>query len=125
MKKTVLISAAVSGLILGATSTTFAACTSEDKAPTGEQATEALELPKHACKTYNDCKNQGGCKTGDNGCKAKNSCKGKGGCATVAHHGCAKQNECAKQGGCGSGDNGCKAKNSCKGKGGCAVPIKH
>ena len=29
----------------------------------------------------NECKGQGGCKTGDNGCAGKNSCKGKGGCA--------------------------------------------
>ncbi len=36
-----------------------------------------------AMKGKNDCKGQGGCKTGDNGCKGKNSCKGKGGCNTM------------------------------------------
>ncbi len=36
---------------------------------------------KHACKGMNECKGQGGCKSGDNGCAGKNSCKGKGGCA--------------------------------------------
>jgi len=39
-------------------------------------------MAKHACAGKNDCKGQGGCKTGDAGCSAKNSCKGKGGCAT-------------------------------------------
>jgi len=39
-------------------------------------------MAKHSCAGKNDCKGQGGCKTGDAGCKAKNSCKGKGGCAT-------------------------------------------
>jgi hypothetical protein len=36
---------------------------------------------KHACQGMNDCKGQGGCKSGDNGCAGKNSCKGQGGCA--------------------------------------------
>jgi hypothetical protein len=121
MKKTALLSAAIGGLILGATATTFSACSKDD----ATTSTDKAELPKHACKGFNKCQGQGGCKTGDGGCRGKNSCEKKGGCATVAHHGCAKQNDCAKQGGCGSGDNGCKAKNSCKGKGGCAVPIKH
>jgi hypothetical protein len=42
----------------------------------------AKSMAKHACAAKNDCKGQGGCKTGDAGCKGKNSCKGKGGCAT-------------------------------------------
>jgi hypothetical protein len=37
---------------------------------------------QHDCKGNNECKGQGGCKTGDNGCKGQNSCKGKGGCKT-------------------------------------------
>ena len=40
------------------------------------------EAGKHGCKGHNECKGQGGCKTGDAGCKGKNTCKGKGGCAT-------------------------------------------
>ena len=40
---------------------------------------------KHDCKGLNECKGQGGCKTGDNGCAGKNSCKGKGGCAVPPH----------------------------------------
>jgi len=39
-------------------------------------------MAKHGCAGQNDCKGQGGCKTGDAGCSGKNSCKGKGGCAT-------------------------------------------
>ena len=39
-------------------------------------------MAKHSCAGKNDCKGQGGCKTGDGGCSGKNSCKGKGGCAT-------------------------------------------
>ena len=42
---------------------------------------------KHVCKGKNDCKGQGGCKSGDNGCAGKNSCKGKGGCAVPPHEG--------------------------------------
>jgi len=41
-----------------------------------------LDGGTHACKGANDCKGQGGCKTGDNGCKGQNSCKGHGGCKT-------------------------------------------
>ncbi len=41
---------------------------------------------KHACKGMNECKGQGGCKSGDNGCVGKNSCKGKGGCAVTGKH---------------------------------------
>lgn len=44
----------------------------------------ANEAGKHDCKGHNECKGQGGCKTGDEGCKGKNSCKGKGGCNTSA-----------------------------------------
>ena len=132
MKKTKspIIAAAISGLILGATS----GCSSEDPKTTpadpgkitkpedpgaGKGTTPAAnEVAKHACKGLNACKGQGG---GD----GKNDCKAKGECATVAKHGCKGKNTCKNLGGCGSGDNGCKAKNSCEGKGGCAVPIKH
>lgn len=43
------------------------------------------EAGKHDCKGHNECKGQGGCKTGDNGCKGKNSCKGHGGCKSEGH----------------------------------------
>jgi hypothetical protein len=82
------------------------------------------KAPKHVCKAMNDCKGQGGCKTGDGGCAAKNTCKGKGGCATTPKHECRGKNECKGQGGCGTKASGCQGKNECKGKGGCAIPIK-
>jgi len=43
-------------------------------------AGEEKEEHKHDCAGKNECKGQGGCKSGDNGCAGKNSCKGKGGC---------------------------------------------
>ena len=46
----------------------------------GKSESEA-GIAKHACKSRNECKGQGGCTTGDNSCAGKNSCKGKGGCA--------------------------------------------
>jgi hypothetical protein len=131
MKKTKspIIAAAISGLILGATS----GCSADDPAakpadpgtnqkpadPGAGKGTDpaAKEVAKHACKGLNGCKNQGA--------SGKNECKSKGDCATVAHHSCKGKNTCKGKGGCGSGDNGCKAKNSCKGKGGCKVPVKH
>jgi hypothetical protein len=129
MKKTKspLIAAAISGLILGATSGCSADETKTDPAdkskttdPVDKSKTTdpaSVEKEKHACKGYNTCKNKG--KSGNNECSKK------GDCATVDHHGCKGKNTCKNLGGCGSGDNGCKAKNSCKGKGGCAIPIKH
>lgn len=79
MKKSrsVLVSAAVAGLLLGG-STSLTAC----KASPQMEA----QLDRHACKAMNSCKGQGGCKAGDNGCAGKNSCKGKGGCAVPVHH---------------------------------------
>ena len=50
----------------------------------GDDPKKPAEKPKevkHDCAKKNDCKGQGGCKTGDGGCAGKNSCKGKGGCA--------------------------------------------
>jgi hypothetical protein len=133
--KTSLLSAAVAGLLFGATS-----CKKEGPvAPEGNQpkgeapkgaASKALPAAlevgktkeKHACAKLNSCNGKGGCATGDNKCAGKNSCTGKGGCATVEHHTCAKLNECSKQGGC----MGKAGKNECAKKGGCAVPVgKH
>lgn len=125
-KKSLLLSAAVSGLLLGGAATSLTSC-SKDAAPatTTPNVTPTASMEKHACKGLNSCTGKGGCKTDANACAGKNSCKGKGGCATVEHHSCKGQNTCKNLGGCGSGDNGCKAKNSCKNKGGCAVPINH
>jgi hypothetical protein len=86
--KTLMVAAAVSGL-LGGAATMQAASTSASgtlmiKAGNASFGSASLtqDTGKHSCKGKNDCKGQGGCKSSDNGCKAKNSCKGKGGCAT-------------------------------------------
>jgi hypothetical protein len=92
-KKTLVVAAAVAGL-LGGTSArlqaqpsgqanTKVSVTQSSKA--GVRLVASLsdqDTGKHSCKGKNDCKGQGGCKSSDNGCKGKNSCKGKGGCAT-------------------------------------------
>ena len=73
--RTLIISAAMTGLLAG-TTLTLTGCSSE------KSASSESSLNKHDCKGQNSCKGQGGCNTGDMGCKGKNSCKGKGGCAT-------------------------------------------
>ncbi len=85
--KTLMVAAAVSGLLSGAA--TMQAATSHAVNPVlkaGKASFSSASLhqdtTKHSCKGKNDCKGQGGCKSSDNGCKGKNSCKGKGGCAT-------------------------------------------
>jgi hypothetical protein len=124
MKKTsIVLTAAVSGLLLGAATLTSCSKAASTSAPTGNATQAAAD--KHACKSLNSCQGKGGCRSGNNGCAGKNSCQGKGGCATAAHHSCKTQNACKSQGGCKSGDNGCAGKNSCQGKGGCGVPVKH
>jgi hypothetical protein len=93
--KTLILTAAVSGLLGGTTlraaQTPGIASQPNSKASVRSDAKAGVRLvssvndddkSKHSCKGKNDCKGQGGCKTGDNGCKGKNSCKGKGGCAT-------------------------------------------
>jgi hypothetical protein len=109
-KKSTILTAALSGLVLGST-LSLQGCKSNDS-----NANATVE--KHACAGMNTCKDKGGCKD-DNGCGGKkNECTGKGTCATVKH-GCAKQNACKGQGGC----KGTAGKNECTGKGGCAVPV--
>ena len=85
--KSLMVAAAVSGLMSGATA--LQAATTSSPSSTAQVGTAsfgtsslASHVAKHACKGQNNCKGQGGCKSGDNGCKGKNSCKGKGGCAT-------------------------------------------
>ena len=73
--RTLIISAAMAGLIAGTLTTT--GCYSADS---GKAAASDSSLNKHDCKGMNSCKGKGGCQTGDMGCKGKNSCKGKGGC---------------------------------------------
>ena len=117
-KKTTILTAALSGLVLGATMS-LQGCKGDNKDNTSN-ANAAVE--KHACAGMNTCRDKGGCKD-DNGCGGKkNDCAKKGSCATVKH-GCAKQNACRGQGGCSSGDAGCAGKNTCDKKGGCGVPV--
>ncbi len=87
--KSLLMTAAMSGLLTGATA--VSATTNNNSGANsisramGLSASSSFADPqtdKHSCKGQNSCKGQGGCKSGDNGCKGKNSCKGKGGCAT-------------------------------------------
>ena len=93
--KTIMLTAAVSGLLGGtaarlqATETSYSPENSSTiaatKAKTGKASFTKVAFQdsgKHSCKGKNDCKGEGGCKSNDNGCKGKNSCKGKGGCAT-------------------------------------------
>jgi hypothetical protein len=86
--KTMMVAAAVSGLLSGATMMHASAAVNSSATPilkAGKLSFAGVNLDKpakHSCKGKNDCKGQGGCKSGDNGCSGKNSCKGKGGCAT-------------------------------------------
>jgi len=86
--KTMMVAAAVSGLLSGATVMHASVNSSSSTTPilkAGKLSfagTDFAKAPKHSCKGKNDCKGQGGCKSSDAGCKGKNSCKGKGGCAT-------------------------------------------
>ncbi len=84
--KTLVLSAAISGLLGGASATTSNSTQTSSGNGVGSAnvklAKSFAKGDKHSCKGQNNCKGQGGCKTGDNGCKGKNSCKGKGGCNT-------------------------------------------
>jgi hypothetical protein len=82
-----LLTAALAGLMSGTTVAAQTASHANSTSPTVKAANAGLrytsaKVPKHSCKGKNDCKGEGGCKSSDNGCKGKNSCKGKGGCAT-------------------------------------------
>jgi hypothetical protein len=86
--KTMMVAAAVSGLLSGVTVVHASTGLNSSATPilkAGKLSFAGVNLDKpakHSCKGKNDCKGQGGCKSSDNGCKGKNSCKGKGGCAT-------------------------------------------
>jgi hypothetical protein len=88
MKKSLVLSAAIAGLLGGTMARLNAGVASGNAgskmSAAGQFAGSSLEAKKekHACKGQNSCKGKGGCKTSDAGCKGKNTCKGKGGCAT-------------------------------------------
>ncbi len=73
---------ATAGLFAAAMTGMLAGCQNHSGTDSGTAVT-ADAPDKHGCKGQNQCKSQGGCKTGDNGCKGQNSCKGKGGCKTM------------------------------------------
>jgi len=110
-KKSLLFSAALSGILVSGTG-----CPN-DPTKTPEKADVTGAQAKHACKGLNGCK--GG------GADGKNECAQKGSCASADwKHDCKTKNACKGQGGCKSDGNACTGKNACKGKGGCAVPKK-
>jgi hypothetical protein len=76
--RTLIISAAMSGLLAGALVNTGCQSSGDSSGKAASASDSAAS--KHDCKGMNSCKGQGGCNTGDMGCKGKNSCKGKGGC---------------------------------------------
>jgi hypothetical protein len=91
--KSLILTAAVTGLFGGTSARLNAQPVSQPNGPASVSASSNVgtavhlksnyqDSSKHSCKGKNDCKGQGGCKSSDNGCKGKNSCKGKGGCAT-------------------------------------------
>jgi hypothetical protein len=78
--RTLVISAAMAGLVAGIMATTGCQSSSDNSGKAAVSSSSDATMSKHDCKGMNSCKGQGGCKTGDMGCKGKNDCKGKGGC---------------------------------------------
>jgi len=75
----ILIAAAISGIVAGAhsnSSPTTPSIQSDDVGSVGPLESGG----KHACKGQNACKGQGGCKSEKHACKGQNACKGQGGC---------------------------------------------
>ena len=83
LTKSLLAGAAMTGLVTGGFSLQAASSVpSSGNSLSKAGSADTYAKPKdHSCKGHNDCKGQGGCKSGDNGCAGKNTCKGKGGCA--------------------------------------------
>lgn len=81
LTKSLLAGAAMSGLIAGGFTVQAASTTTSGKSIVKAGAPDTFATKDHSCKGKNECKGQGGCKSGDNGCAGKNTCKGKGGCA--------------------------------------------
>jgi hypothetical protein len=89
-KKSLIIGAALAGLLAGSSAVQASTLlpgvksgfSAQDQG--GGATSDKAKDPKdrHSCKGQNSCKGKGGCKSSDNGCKGQNSCKGKGGCRT-------------------------------------------
>ena len=83
--RTLIVTAAITGLLSGAAVRQTRADDSTNKSAAAGKEAPAKKSPKvQDCSGTNDCKGLGGCKTGDHGCKFKNDCKGKGGCSITA-----------------------------------------
>ena len=74
-----LLAAAITGLVLGASSLARAQTTAGARAQLGSDDIQQLDTSEAGAK--HGCKGQGGCKT-DSPKSDKNSCAGKGGCGT-------------------------------------------
>ena len=91
-KNSVILTAALAGLLSGTMTRVMGAPQDNGKAAQAQ----ATPDPKHACAGKNACKGTGGCATDGSknnkakaagvaekhSCAGKNSCKGNGGCAT-------------------------------------------
>lgn len=75
----ILIAAAISGIVSGAEARAEAPSVQADRAGISAQPLDEGK-GKHSCKGKNACKGQGGCKSDKHACKGKNACKGQGGC---------------------------------------------
>jgi hypothetical protein len=73
-QKTLLVAAAVTGLMTGVAVKTYA----QDSTNAPGATAPSTDTGKHDCAGKNSCKGQGGC----GGQKGTNSCKGQGGCNT-------------------------------------------
>jgi hypothetical protein len=76
----ILIAAAISGIVSGTAAREQAPSIQADLDVSGAQPLDDSKGGKHACKGKNGCKGQGGCKTDKHACKGQNACKGQGGC---------------------------------------------
>ncbi len=81
-QRTVLVAAAMAGIVTGSMLTSGCAKSTDTSVNSPGANAPAADTGKHDCQGKNSCKGQGGCKGSDNGCKGKNSCTGKGGCNT-------------------------------------------
>jgi hypothetical protein len=95
-KKSLALTAAMAGLLVGTTDRAFGSPRTGDDGNKTTKTTGKMTKEKHACAGKNSCKGKGGCATDgskDNkaaaagiaekhACAGKNSCKGNGGCAT-------------------------------------------
>lgn len=76
----ILMAAAVSGIVSGAAPVNQSLASSVSNSENHAQQLDDSKGGKHSCKGQNACKGQGGCKTEKHACKGQNACKGQGGC---------------------------------------------